>query len=199
MKTPEDEAFDDLSRNQGAWGGGFQAKRQMAADKLQGDLINYGTSWEKDGERIDPMSVYKEPAAMDDRQRLEAIVSVINKYLPPLGMHIMDAMSAIISLVDPLPAPQPAQEPFGWYSAQEDEFMTHKIRKEHERLNSYTHVNGKFDLPLYTAPPPKREWVDLAEEEIHNLDPASDIMFDQQRIDFARAVEAATKDKNNGT
>lgn len=48
---------------------------------------------------------------MDDRQRLEAIVSVINKYLPPLGMHIMDAMSAIISLVDPLPAPQPVQEP----------------------------------------------------------------------------------------
>jgi len=47
--------------------------------------------------------------------------------------------------------PQPAQEPFGWYSAQEDEFMTNKIRKEHERLNSYTHINGKFNLPLYSA------------------------------------------------
>jgi len=34
MKTPEDEAFDDLARRQGMWGGGFQAKRQMAADKL---------------------------------------------------------------------------------------------------------------------------------------------------------------------
>jgi hypothetical protein len=50
-------------------------------------------------------------------------------------------------------APQPAQEPFGWYSAQEDEFMTDKIYKEHERLNSYTHIHGKFDLPLYTTPP----------------------------------------------
>ena len=47
---------------------------------------------------------------MDDRQRLEAIVSVINKYLPPDGIPINDAMSEIISLVDPLPAPQPAQE-----------------------------------------------------------------------------------------
>ena len=47
---------------------------------------------------------------MDDRQRLEAIVSIINKYLPPFGMHIMDAMSEIISLVDPLPPPQPAQQ-----------------------------------------------------------------------------------------
>ena len=48
---------------------------------------------------------------------------------------------------------QPAQEPFGWYSAQEDEFMTDKIRKDHERLNSYTHIHGKFDLALYTTPP----------------------------------------------
>jgi len=32
LKTPEDEAFDDLARKQG---GGFPAKRAMAADKLQ--------------------------------------------------------------------------------------------------------------------------------------------------------------------
>jgi hypothetical protein len=35
MKTEEDEAFDDLAKKQGSWGGGFPAKRQMAADKLQ--------------------------------------------------------------------------------------------------------------------------------------------------------------------
>jgi len=35
MKTEEDEAFDDLARRQGSWGGGFKAKRAMAADKLQ--------------------------------------------------------------------------------------------------------------------------------------------------------------------
>ena len=35
MKTEEDEAFDELAKQQGSWGGGFQAKRQMAADKLQ--------------------------------------------------------------------------------------------------------------------------------------------------------------------
>ena len=35
MKTPEDEAFDDLARRQGMWGGGFQAKKAMVADKLQ--------------------------------------------------------------------------------------------------------------------------------------------------------------------
>jgi hypothetical protein len=68
---------------------------------------------------------------------------------------------------------QSEQEPFGWYSAQEDEFMTHKLRKEHEQLNSYTHKVGKFDLALYTTPPtqctcsqrqcnikPLTEWID---------------------------------------
>ena len=121
MKTEEDEAFDELAKRQGAWGGGYQAKRKMAMDKINADFdeeykkmhedrIKYGTSWSKDGERIDPMSVYKEPAAMDDRQRLEAIVSVICRYLPPDGIPINDAMSEIISYVDPLPAPQPVQE-----------------------------------------------------------------------------------------
>jgi hypothetical protein len=33
MRTEEDEAFDELARKQGDWGGGYQAKRQMAADK----------------------------------------------------------------------------------------------------------------------------------------------------------------------
>jgi hypothetical protein len=35
MKDAEDEAFDELAKRQGAWGGGFPAKRAMAADKLQ--------------------------------------------------------------------------------------------------------------------------------------------------------------------
>ena len=150
MKNEEDEAFDELARKQGSWGGGFQAKRQMAADKLQ----------------------------------------------------------------------QPAQEPFGWYSAQEDEFMPHKIRKEHERLNSYTHINGKFDLPLYTAAAQpaqepvgmlhierldkwldaslkerkQREWVGLTDDALADLWYKESLDW----MEFARAHEAALKEKNNG-
>jgi hypothetical protein len=33
MKTEEDEAFDDLAKRQGAWGGGYRAKKAMAIDK----------------------------------------------------------------------------------------------------------------------------------------------------------------------
>jgi hypothetical protein len=39
MKTEEDEAFDELAKRQGDWGGGYQAKRQMAADKLKPALV----------------------------------------------------------------------------------------------------------------------------------------------------------------
>jgi len=117
MKDAEDEAFDELTRKQGSWGGGYQAKRAMAADKLQ--------------DESDMLTI----AYLDGYER---------------------GKKAALA--------QPAQGPFGWYSAQEDEFMPHKIRKEHERLNSYTHINGKFDLPLYTAAaqpaqePVAREW-----------------------------------------
>ena len=39
--TLEDEAFDEIARRQGMWGGGFPAKRQMAADKLQDGKCEY--------------------------------------------------------------------------------------------------------------------------------------------------------------
>ena len=48
------------------------------------------------------------------------------------------------------------QEPHSWYSAEHDEWMTNKTRKEHEALNSYTHKVGGFDLPLYTTPQPQQ-------------------------------------------
>jgi len=176
MKTPEDEAFDDLVCKQGAWGGGFTAKRQAAMDKINSDfdeeykkmhedLIKYGTSWSQDGKRIDPMSVYKEQPA------------------PGYCKNCKD-----YTIEEPLYA-QPAQGPFGWYSAQEDEFMTDKIRKEHERLNSYTHINGKFDLALYAAPP-KREWVGLTDEELADC-------LDMSIQKTCRAIESKLKEKNS--
>ena len=33
MKDAEDEAFDEIAKKQGHWGGGFMAKKAMAADK----------------------------------------------------------------------------------------------------------------------------------------------------------------------
>jgi hypothetical protein len=56
---------------------------------------------------------------MNDRQRLEAIVDVVVRYLPPHGIPIKDAMSEIIELVDPLPdLPKPE-----WVGLTDDEIL----------------------------------------------------------------------------
>lgn len=85
---------------------------------------------------------------MNDRQRLEAIVSVVCKYLPPDGTPIKEAMSEIISYVDPLP-PLPAQEPVAWMTINEygEEDDIHYENPEGHLLEGWTYK------PLYTRPP----------------------------------------------
>ena len=49
MKTEEDEAFEELAKRQGSWGGGFPAKRRMAAHKLEGDVDAFERWWYYEG------------------------------------------------------------------------------------------------------------------------------------------------------
>ena len=120
---------------------------------------------------------------MNDRQRLEAIVAVVCRYLPPDGISREEAMSQIIALVDPLPA-QPEQEPVdllkqsereGWRYANECELEIKRLRAE------------------------KREWVGLTDEEIQEM--AND--FEEGYVflyrSFAAAIEAKLKEKNDDT
>ena len=95
---------------------------------------------------------------------------------------------------------QPEQEPHSWYSKQVDEWMTNKTRKEHERLNSYTHKVGKFDLALYTTPP-QRPWVRLTDEEIDAIYEQHHNQYgecESPNFGYERAIEAKLKEKNNG-
>jgi hypothetical protein len=85
------------------------------------------------------------------KQALEALLDTNASGVP--AAHNDSAIEALNQAIEEAEK----QEPHSWYSAQEDEWMTNKIRKEHERLNSYTHKVGEFDLALYTHPQPKRE------------------------------------------
>jgi hypothetical protein len=69
MKTPEDEAFDELARRQG--GGGFPAKRKMAADKLQEQCQKHGECF--GGECIYP------PAQEPEREALKRIAEKLRR------------------------------------------------------------------------------------------------------------------------
>lgn len=145
MKTPEDEAFEDIERRQG----GFQAKRKAAMDKINadfdeeyikyrtafpkeytaasvlGDQAKYGTSWSKDGERIDPMSVYKEPeyaarAFWKKDGRIGVAVTIVR---PDGGVHVLQ------KTIDP---PQPEQHyESGWNSALE--MAAHQLENNFKR------------------------------------------------------------------
>jgi hypothetical protein len=90
--------------------------------------------------------------------------------------------------------PAPVQEPHSWYSAEHDEWMTDKTRKEHERLNSYTHKVGGFDLPLYTTPPAAQlPWTGLTDEEWQDFsDRYGLILFGR----FKNEIEAKLREKN---
>jgi len=240
MKTEEDEAFDEIARKQGHWGGGFPAKRAMAADKLyystearwcknfvevkhphiENEIVRFyftqpaQPAQEPVGEQFKFWSVTGkyERQAFASLASAEAYCKGLNTTHPE-GNYVVRPLQEITEACTdermcvpcytgqgacestPSLQPQPAQEPFGWYSAQEDEFMKNKIRKEHERLNSYTHINGKFDLPLFTTPP-KREWVGLTLDEIEELFQSAAGADEETDIRFARLIEAKLKKKN---
>jgi hypothetical protein len=122
------------------------------------------------------------------KQALEALENTLGF----TGSRQIDSVTrqAITSLRQAI-AEAKKQEPHSWYSVQHDEWMTEKTRKEHERLNSYTHKVGGFDLALYTHPQPKREWVGLTVMEAIELDIATN-----HPREFAAAIEAKLKEKN---
>lgn len=95
---------------------------------------------------------------MNDRQRLEAIVAVVCRYLPPDGISREDAMSEIIGLVDPLP--EIDKNPVAW---QNKELPMEFYEYEHLDPMWYHHYR-----PLYAAPR-QNEWVDLPEFQIKDI------------------------------
>jgi len=138
---------------------------------------------------------------MNDRQRLEAILAVVCRYLPPDGISREEAMSQIISLVDPLPEQEPwdtsdmAHRSGGLsvdMSTKEQNSDTSEERV-HETDKS---IHEDDDIQEY-----KRPWVGLSDDEVHKIidDCTSDEAELEELIDFSiaiLAVEAKLKEKN---
>lgn len=132
---------------------------------------------------------------MNTLQTLEMALEALENLIPigprtaELQQKAITALRQQIALLKQ----QPADEPHSWYSAQHDEWMTNKTRKEHEELNSYTHKVGGFDLPLYTRPQPAAQWVGLTMEdkkEYVALD------YGGNRLDAMDWAEKRLKEKN---
>ena len=87
-------------------------------------------------------------------------------------------------------------EPIGWLDGNDKlaDFMHRDLKADHDKRGSAT--PREFTIPVYTAPPqqqaePVAQRKPLTDAEIHNLDPLPHKMFDQERFDFARAIESA--------
>ena len=100
---------------------------------------------------------------------------------------------------------EPEQEPVAWatmYMGRPTQFFKNedaekKARAEIERLNrEYPQDEQKrYAAPLYTHPP-RREWVGLTDEEIECE--WAILPFKSGWLCFARSIEAALKENNNG-
>jgi hypothetical protein len=142
---------------------------------------------------------------MNDRQRLEAIVAVVCRYLPPDGISREEAMSQIISLVDPLPEQEPwdtsdmehrsggltieqaeKQEPVGYFDSNVLQVPAIYRGLDGWVTEIYSVPRGNCTFPLYTAPP-KREWVGLTDEEIAQAvgSPIDEVYL----VDFRKVIE----------
>jgi hypothetical protein len=81
MKTFEDEAFDEMAKKQGSWGGGFQAKRAMAKSRIEedDDIQDYKREW----------------VGLTDQESIDIIAKDNNhKYPIQLLQAVMDALKA---------------------------------------------------------------------------------------------------------
>ena len=182
------EEFDELAKRQGHWGGGYQAKKAMATDKVQEDLTNYGTSWSQDGKRIDPMSVYKEPVCDKDPQGCWNVRCQLGKQCKNLAQPAQPQQDESDLLIIAYQSgfydgkkaalAQPAQEPVALVI---DGVLVKSALPE------------KYTGHLYTAPP-QREWVGLIKEDYVLV---NQLCIDP--LDAAELVNRLLKERNHGT
>jgi len=104
MKTEEDEAFDDLAKRQGAWGGGFPAKRKMAADKLHWSdcAVHNGPAYPAG--KCD-CGVAQEPINLLEARKIAAEYGTPDSQIDSGNLYF--ALSKCLEHIDA----QPAQEP----------------------------------------------------------------------------------------
>jgi len=171
MKNEEDEAFDELARRQGAWGGGYRAKRAAAADKLQEE------DWDVIAEK-QLASIKRDTRASFEDAVVRATHKVMSEFeAQPVQepLHIVQSNGRHSPLLTHMmskrttPPVAPVQEPTG---------MLHI-----DRLGQWLDASIKER---------KRPWAGLTDDELADLWYKESLDW----MEFARAHEAALKEKN---
>jgi len=151
MKDAEDEAFDELAKRQGHWGGGYQAKRQMAADKSQENVPLYVSKtafreFASDYERgfIDGMK--KQSASFSNGRRWgkTSLIGLLEKRMPMARIKELEAQLA-----------QPAQDPDALTIAYQSGYHDGKKAAQPAREWNFCERCGKRTKDIHTCTPPQ--------------------------------------------
>jgi hypothetical protein len=188
MKTEEDEAFDDLAKRQGSWGGGFPAKRAMAADKF------IAAEERKVGERYGYVPKLHPSEWMNDHNE---------DNLDMVAQPVQEVASIIQAITDP--ENQPSQ-----YGTVTLDYHLAKLKKWEDRFEKLSD-RALAQPPLPVQEPDaltiayqagfydgkkaaQRPWVGLTEEDIHGTFGYNET---RETYQFALALIAKLKEKNS--
>jgi len=196
MKTPEDEAFEDIERRQG---GGFPAKRAMAADRFKDgiewwmDTTTYGAYPNPPQWHIDTGKLVRLVPAQPAQEPVARVLQIIKELRPAIkpmegmgkGKTTAEWFDILVKEIERI---QPAQEPVAW--------MVYTLDGKSVCVtdNPTDFTDEHRALPLYTTPP-KRTWVGLTDEE------RDSIAQDYRLTGFGyqspfKAIEDKLKEKN---
>ena len=124
------------------------------------------------------------------KQALEALEFFWDNGYRNIAMKQKAAMDALHERLA-----QPEQEPVAWYDSKTGWTDFHAFKP----VRQPSAPDAEW-LPLYTTPPPRREWQGLTEEEMRNATQAMDAepLAEgwSELVKFARAIEAKLKEKN---
>ena len=200
MKTPEDEAFDELATRQGDWGSGFQTK-PWNEDEWRRNNWRCGHGWLR-GEQCKSCNAAQEPPsewagikAILDEYGLQAIDFVANfkAALAQLAQESYDQTALELCNVcgwkTLIPddgclnceRAQPAQEPVAHVYLFDDDGRP---------LIAWNNAKGiKIGDKLYTAPP-QRTWVGLTDEQQEEMYQMTDNIADCRTCYFKGIADA---------
>lgn len=130
---------------------------------------------------------------MTDRELLEVALCALLNYPQTEGKAI-EALRTRLA--------QPESEPLEYWNAVEGWVNLDEVRQHLDLVNCGTIYKsaGENRVPLYTAAPPKKEWVWLTHEEIIDIWAVVSIDYDDEIniVELGKAIDAKLKEKNNG-
>jgi hypothetical protein len=186
MKDAEDEAFDELAKRQGDWGGGFQAKRQAAMDKINSEFreeyVKYRTAFSKGytTQQVLPKDyTTQQPVPLVEIEYTLSIAEPAHCQCTACKDGILHASDCAVHNGPAYPA-----GPCDCGVAQEPDMQT-----------GIAYQKGFHDGKQAALPAQQREWVGLTGEEIDELAEwhGLDLMV---YVPFTEAIEAKLKEKN---